>query len=172
MTRQEKFKLLTIEDLQKISETIDKVSGGSSWAKYNPFFEKKVVEEMRKMNKNAKWLYRLEYKDGSCGLWYDGSGKWCFENGIGSIADCKTKTLPMDYDERYKQDGKDWFSSCSRKEDLLHWYSLEDAKELIAKGFVFTRYLATEYHEYEQETVFLKETSLKREEIDIFDLFK
>lgn len=118
-----------------------------------------------------KWLYRLEFKDSSCGLWYDGSGKWCFESGIGSIDGCKTKTLPMDYDARYKQDGRDWFSSCSRKEDLMHWYSLEDAKELISKGFVFTRYLATEYHEYDQQTVFIKETALYREEIDIFELF-
>jgi hypothetical protein len=52
----------------------------------------------------------------------------------------------------------------------MHWYSLEDAKELISKGFVFTRYLATEYHEYEQQTVFIKETALYREEIDIFEL--
>ena len=118
-----------------------------------------------------KWLYRLEYKDGTCGLWYNDEGKWCFEQGIGSLVGCKTKDLPMNYDERYKQEGRDWFSSCSRKEDLLHWYSLEDAKELIEKGFVFTRYLATEYHEYENETVFIKESSLVREEIDIFELF-
>ena len=120
-----------------------------------------------------KWLYRLEYKDNSCGLWYNGDGKWCFESGIGSLNDsCKTKSLPMDYDERYKQDGRDWFSSCTNKEDLLHWYSKEDARTLMNKGFVFTRYLATEYHEYEQETVFIKETSLCREEIDFFSLFE
>ena len=124
----------------------------------------------QKFKMTPKWLYRLEFKDSSCGLWYDGYGKWCFESGIGSISGCKTKTLPMDYDARYKQDGRDWFSSCSRKEDLMHWYSLEDAKELISKGFVFTRYLATEYHEYEQQTVFIKETALYREEIDIFEL--
>lgn len=119
-----------------------------------------------------KWVYRLEFKDDSCGLWYNGKGGWCFEEGIGSLSDeCKTKTLPMDYDERYKQDGRDWFSACSRKEDLMHWYSLEDAKTLIDKGFVFTRYLATEYHEYDLETVFIKETAMKREEIDIFKLF-
>ena len=105
----------------------------------------------QKPKMTPKWLFRLEFKDSSCGLWYDGTGKWCFESGIGSISGCKTKTLPMDYDARYKQDGRDWFSSCSRKEDLMHWYSLEDAKELISKGFVFTRYLATEYHEYDQQ---------------------
>ena len=118
-----------------------------------------------------KWLYRLEYKDGTCGLWYNGNGDWCFEEGIGSVEGCKTKDLPMDHDERYKQDGRDWFSSCSRKEDLLHWYSLKDAEELLKKGFIFTRYLATEYHEYENETVFIKDSALVREEIDIFELF-
>jgi len=127
-------------------------------------------QKEQKPKMTPKWLYRLEFRDSSCGLWYDGYGKWCFESGIGSISGCKTKTLPMDYDARYKQDGRDWFSSCSRKEDLMHWYSLEDAKELISKGFVFTRYLATEYHEYEQQTVFIKETALYREEIDIFEL--
>lgn len=136
-------------------------------------FLKEVLDfpKEQKPKMTPKWLYRLEFRDSSCGLWYDGYGKWCFESGIGSISGCKTKTLPMDYDARYKQDGRDWFSSCSRKEDLMHWYSLEDAKELLSKGFVFTRYLATEYHEYEQQTVFIKETALYREEIDIFELF-
>jgi hypothetical protein len=36
---------------------------------------------------------------------------------------------------------------------------------------VFTRYLATEYVEYPMETVFIKETCLKREEIDFLSLF-
>ena len=76
----------------------------------------------------------------------------------------------MDYDERYKKDGRDWFSSCSHKEDLLHWYSKEDARQLLDNGFVFTRYLATEYTEYELETVFIKDTALAREEIDFFSL--
>ena len=53
----------------------------------------------------------------------------------------------------------------------MHWYSLQDALDLIANGFVFTRYLATEYTEYELETVFIKETSIKREVIDITELF-
>ena len=119
-----------------------------------------------------KWVYRLEYKDGTNGLWYNGNGVWCFETGIGSVDSCKTKELPMSYDLRYKQDGRDWFSSCSNVEDLAHWYSEKDAKVLLDNGFVFARYLATEYHEYENETVFIKETSLVREEIDFFETIK
>jgi hypothetical protein len=140
---------------------------------YRGLIEKGLALEAPKgMYPEPKWLYRLEYKDNTNGLWYNGNGNWCFEKGIGSIEGCKTKNLPMDYDERYKQDGRDWFSSCSKKEDLLHWYSLEDAKKLLENGFVFTRYLATEYHEYDLETVFIKETSIDREVLDIFDLFK
>ena len=119
-----------------------------------------------------KWLYRLEYKDSSNGLWYDGNGVWCFDTGIGSLDGCQTKSLTMSYDCRYKQDGRDWFSSCSRVEDLLHWYSERDAEELLGRGFVFARYLATEYHEYENETVFIRDTAIKREEIDFFKLIK
>lgn len=119
---------------------------------------------------NPKWLYRLEAKDPNNGLWYNANAELVW--GIGKIKDCKTKFLPMDYDERYHKDGKIWYSSCSNKEDLAHWYSLEDAKELIANGFVFTRYLATEYIEYELETTFIKSTSLQREELNIEDIME
>lgn len=116
-----------------------------------------------------KWLYRLESTNPNNGLWYNANNDYVF--GIGRLPGCKTKDLPMGYDERYHKDGRCWFSSCSNKEDLMHWYSVQDALDLIAQGFVFTRYLATEYVEYEMETTFIKETSLKREVIDIEELF-
>lgn len=117
-----------------------------------------------------KWLYRLESKTPQKGLWYNSNNEYVWN--IGELENCQTKDLPMDYDERYHKDGRCWFSSCSNKEDLMHWYSVQDALELIANGFVFTRYLATEYVEYENETTFIKETCLAREEISIEDLFK
>lgn len=118
---------------------------------------------------NPKWLYRLESTDPEKGLWYNLKNELVWT--IGELENCKTKDLPMGYDERYHKDGRNWFSSCSQKEDLTHWYSLEDAQALIAEGFVFTRYLATEYVEYEMETTFIKETALAREVIDIAELF-
>lgn len=116
----------------------------------------------------SKWLYRLESTTPNNGLWYDSQSNYCF--GIGGIDGCKTKDLPMGYDERYHKDGKNWFSSCSRKEDLSHWYSLDDAINLINNGFVFTKYNAVDYVEYENETTFLKETALERVEIGIDEL--
>jgi hypothetical protein len=90
--------------------------------------------------------------------------------GIGKLEECKTKDLPMGYDERYHENGLNWFSSCSNYIDLWHWYSLDDAKNLMDNGFVFTKYLATDYREYPNETCFLKETALSRIEIPFEEL--
>ena len=116
-----------------------------------------------------KWLYRLESISPNNGLWYNSKNEyvWGCKNCPGDA-----KNLPMSYDERYHIDGKNWFSSCSNKEDLLHWYSKEDAIFLMKHGFVFTRYLAVDYHEFKKETVFLKETAVKREVIDFISLFE
>lgn len=115
------------------------------------------------MGKTYKWLYRLESRTEDNGLWYDSNNNFVF--GIGKLEGCATKDLPMDYDERYHEDGLNWFSSCSNCRDLWHWYSLEDAKNLMDNGFVFTKYLACDFHEYPNETCFLKETCLARVEL-------
>lgn len=122
------------------------------------------------MNKEAKWLYRLEAVSPDNGPWYNKNNEMVW--GIGKLPNCKTKDLPMGYDPRYHEDSKNWFSSCTRKEDLSHWYSLQDAKDLIDNGLVFTKYLAVDYREYEMETCFLKETAFERVEIPFEELKK
>lgn len=138
---------------------------------YKPDFDKwlpKVYERLKQLEE-PKWLYRLEAASPDNGLWYNSDSEY-----VWGCRDCKgdAKNLPMGYDARYHIDGKNWFSSCSNKEDLLHWYSKEDAEWLLEHGFVFTRYLARDYHEFDKETVFLKETAIKREVIDFLTLFE
>ena len=111
-----------------------------------------------------KWLYRLESTDSSKGLWYDADGNYASEV---CRLDCSTRVLPMGYDPRYKMDGKDWFSSCSNMDDLLHWYSVDDVRVLKENGFVMRRYLAVDYVEYEKETTFLKETCIMRKYVPL-----
>lgn len=118
---------------------------------------------------NGKWLYRLESENPENGLWYNDYGDYVF--GIGEVDNLSSKDLPMGYDERYRQDGKNWFSSCTRKEDLTHWYSMGNAKDLIKLGFHFYKYLATEYVEYDKETVFVKDTALDRLEMPLEEAF-
>lgn len=140
---------------------------GHSWNTYGDIEE--VVGKII-LGRVSKWLYRLESTNPHNGLWYDLDNNMVW--GIGRLENCKTKDLPMGYDERYHKDGKNWFSSCSNIEDLAHWYSLEDAVELINQGFVFAKYLAVDYVEYENETPFLKETALDRVEIDVKEIWK
>ena len=117
-----------------------------------------------------KWLYRLESTIPTLGLKKNKKGDFVLT--LAEIENCKTKDLPMGFDERYKQGGKDWFSSCSNIDDLTHWYSISNAKDLIEKGFRFSKYLATDYVEYDKETVFLKETCLQRVTLNIEEIFK
>ena len=117
-----------------------------------------------------KWLYRLESTDPGKGLWYNAAGDYVWT--IGTLPDCKTRDLPMGYDERYRRDGRSWNSSCTNPEDLAHWFSLEDALALMEQGFVFRKYLATEYTEYPLETVFIKETSLASEDVNPRTLYR
>lgn len=138
---------------------------------YQPNFDEwlpKVYERLKQLE-GPKWLYRLEAASPDNGLWYNSNNEY-----VWGCRDCKgdAKNLPMGYDARYHIDGKNWFSSCSNKEDLLHWYSKEDAEWLLEHGFVFTKYLARDYHEFDKETVFLKETAAKREVIDFLTLFE
>ena len=163
---------------QQVFNSVDAVYGVARMVQFEDgvdcFFDDGMIEPFLDAAyarySKAKWLYRLESVDPENGLWYNLSGNYCF--GIGRLENCKTKDLPMGYDERYQKDGKQWFSSCSNAGDLAHWYSLEDAKELMENGFVFTRYLATDYNEYENQTCFLKETSIGRKVIQFDELEK
>ena len=122
-------------------------------------------------NKSAEtcWLYRLESETVENGLWYNGNSE--FVLGVAKTPNCATKDLPMGYDARYKEGGKDWFSACKNKEDLTHWYSPDNAKWLVNNGFVFTKYLACDWRHYDKETVFLKGTAIERIVIDVNDIW-
>lgn len=127
-------------------------------------------EGVPQAKKEPKWLYRLESTNPENGLWYNSHGEFCW--GINALPNCETKNLPMGYDARYQKDGRQWFSSCSNPEDLMHWFSVQDTLDLVAQGFEFARYLATEYEEYPLETTFIKGSAIRREVMDIRELFK
>ena len=61
---------------------------------------RKLIEDAHSIV--PKWLYRLESKSKENGLWYNSNGEMVW--GIGKLPNCKTKDLPMDYDERYHKE--------------------------------------------------------------------
>lgn len=118
----------------------------------------------------AKWLYRLESRNPNNGLWYDARGRYVF--GVGKMKRYRNKGLPMGYDPRYHVDGKNWVSSTGDKRTFLKWFNPDEIRQLLGMGFWFGRYLARDYIEYGTETVFLKETAIRREELDVDMTFK
>lgn len=106
------------------------------------------------------WVYRLESLDPKNGLWYNADGE--FVHGISKVAGCKTAYLPMGYDTRYHSKERNWVSGCLKVEDLAHWFSESDAKQLWALGFRFWMFQAVEYEIYDHEVAFNKETVLQR----------
>lgn len=117
-----------------------------------------------------KWLYRLESRTPDKGLWYNGHGEYTFD--LGKVPNCASRDLDMSLDARYSRHGRKWWSSCSNLGDLTHWFSVENAKHLESNGFVFTKYLASDYMEFDKETLFLKETAQQRIELPLSEVFK
>lgn len=117
------------------------------------------------------WLYRFEAIDPLNGLWYNDTGEWVYDSGIGQLDNNPAKSLPMDYDPRYTKDNRIWHSAGKDKTAMQYWFCHEDVEKLIHNGFVLYRYLATEYIHYEHETCFIKETSLTRELLNPYEIF-
>ena len=64
------------------------------------------------------------------------------------------------------------YANEGKNSAVLRYVRTAINKTLKEKGFKFYKYLATEYHEYPMETVFIKDTCLDRVEIDIDEFFK
>lgn len=124
---------------------------------------------MSNVEKQPKWLYRLESIDENKGLWYTPNGEFVLT--LKNVPGNETWKLPMGYDPRYKANDRDWFSACTNISDLTHWFSIEDVNYLLECGFRLTKWLATEYTEYEKETVFIKESCLDMKELTVENVF-
>ena len=117
---------------------------------------------MEELVLKPRWFYRIEAISPDKGLWYNDHTDWVFDEGIALTKNSSSIELPMDYDPRYRKDGRLWHSACEDKEKMKYWFDPVDAHYLLSNGYRLYRYLATEYHIYENEVCFIKATALKR----------
>lgn len=114
-------------------------------------------------------IWRIENEETMVGMWYDKNG--VPTNYIHSI-DGISKDLPMDKDvEHYRQQGKEWYSGCSRKEDMFHWFSKDDITALNQDGYKLYEFEADEFIEEEFQTIFTRESMHDKKVIPYTDIW-
>lgn len=82
---------------------------------------------------NRKTLYRAGRTDGGQGLWYDAEGR---ETGvIHTLADGPAAALPMGPHPVFRDGGRRWISTAESVRDLSFWFSADDMRELLTRGY-------------------------------------
>lgn len=107
-----------------------------------------------------KTIYRYENPTTQVGMWYNANGE--FNPFIVNLTDGKAKELPMPYNPLQKKDGKDWYSGVGDLESFVHWFSVQDKKELIEAGYKLYRFVVTEWQELDTEVLFTRESIVEQ----------
>ncbi len=115
-------------------------------------------------------VYRIENQKTMHGMWYNSDGE--LDPFIKTLTEGISKDLPMEFDEKYGQNGKRWYSGCHDKGLLKNWFSLLDAKELSNAGYKLYEFDVTEYIIEEFQTIFTRESIISQVEIELSEVWK
>lgn len=83
-------------------------------------------------------LFRVGHAQGNDGLWYDQHAN--YTGKIHTLSDGSAGKLPMGYHPIFSQGGKAWRSVTSKVEDIALWFSEQDMKELLQRGYQLEEY--------------------------------
>ena len=114
-------------------------------------------------------IYRIENPETMNGMWYNNLGD--YDPVITSLSEGISKDLPMDFNNRYGQKGRRWYSGCTEKRQMRQWFSPRDVFELYSKGYELFSFEANEYQIEEHQTIFTREGVLTRKAIEVVDLW-
>ena len=107
-------------------------------------------------------IYRIENEDTMHGMWYKQDAT--FEPFILKLTEGRSRSLPMDFDERYSKGGLNWFSGCGDKSTMQYWFSDSDALELFQCGYKLYEFDSKQFSVEENQILFTREgVKLKRE---------
>lgn len=94
--------------------------------------------------KVLKQVFRIANLDPNRGLWYSPGGNFTGEIH-NEFSFCRSSALKMPYNEEL---ASDWRSATGTALELLHWFNLEELKQLEKHNFFVAIYLASEVKEY------------------------
>lgn len=127
------------------------------------------------MGQETKIVFRIEIPESRSGMWYDKNG--IFRKSIHILCpDGIAKDFPMPLNlGLHRKDGEIWNSAGSSIEQMNHWFTPSDAKNLMNKGFKLFEFETTMYQELENEILFCRKGIITQKEIPletIWDLSK
>ena len=116
-------------------------------------------------------VYRIEHKETKNGMWHNYDGTY---NGIiKTLTEGKSKDVPMPRTKHQSKDNKKWFSSVSKLEQLLEWFTRKDIEELVSLGYGLYEFECTEYNNVTaNETLFTRESIVDKNEINLDEFIR
>lgn len=115
-------------------------------------------------------LYRIQHKDNAGSMWYNPDGSP--NRIVDTLSDKRLASLPMEYDERYRKDGRIWQCAANSLDNLAYWFSPQDRVDLKNKGFVLAVFNAEEYEVEEHQTIFTRNSITEIKIYDNYDLLE
>ena len=114
--------------------------------------------------------YRVEDQVEQHGLWRNFDGTW--NPVFDQLSEGLSRSLPMEDNGLYRQDGKQWFAAAPTKETLKHWFSLNDVLELAELGYkVYEFQLENTRQVSDFEIIFTRDNIVSQKEIDYKEIW-
>jgi hypothetical protein len=118
---------------------------------------------------NTIKIYRIENPETWTGMWYNADGS--YSGYIHSLTEGKSAWLPMDFDEKYRADGKTWLSAGKSIENMNQWFSVLDAYELDKAGYFLYEYVVSQYKVDDIQAYFTREGVVSQKQIKLNEVF-
>jgi len=102
-------------------------------------------------------------------MWYNADGSY---NGfIHTLTEGRCADMPMGHDDKYRKDGKRWYSGAKDKSQMNFWFSVMDAYELETAGYYLYEYEINEYWKDDIQVYFTQEGVISQTRIPIDTMF-
>lgn len=115
----------------------------------------------------ARTIYRIETPGSKHGMWYNEHG--IFQKSIDILCpNGIAKDFPMPLNlELHRKDGEIWNSGMRSIEQSRHWFTTDDVKNLMNKGFKLFQFEVIMFQDLENETLFCRRGIIGQKEIPL-----
>lgn len=134
-------------------------------------YDKGVQDTLKKQKEQEPIkVYRVENEKEQKGLWRKFDGTW--EPLFDILTDGLCRDLPMEDNDLYRSDGKQWFASAPSRQTLQKWFSKRDLEELTSAGFTISEFEVRNYKKVSEfEYIFTRDSITKRTYLNVSDIY-